>query len=192
MAGHYTRSKFIAEEQVRRHVRDEGWPVVIVNPSTPVGPRDIKPTPTGRLVLEAARGRVPAYVDTGINVVHVDDVATGHLLALERGEVGERYILGGENMTLRDILAEVARLNGRSPPRMRVPHAAVLPVAVVSELLCRLRGGEPLATVEGLRMARKRMYFSSDRARRSLGYGPRPAQEAIRDAVAWFRERGRM
>lgn len=192
MPGHYTRSKFIAEEQVRRRVRDEGWPVVIVNPSTPVGPRDIRPTPTGGLVLEAARGRLPAYVDAGINVVHVDDVANGHVLALERGEVGQRYILGGENMTLHDILAEVARLNGRSPPRLRLPRGAVVPVALVSELLCRLGAGEPLATVEGLRMARRRMYFSSDRARRSLGYGPRPAQEAIRDAVAWFRERGRL
>jgi dihydroflavonol-4-reductase len=193
MIGHYKRSKFIAEDQVRRRVREDGWPVVIVNPSTPIGPRDIKPTPTGRMVLDAARGRMPAYVDTGLNVVHVDDVAAGHLLALERGEVGERYILGGENMSLEDILAEVARLTSREAPRVRLPHLAVLPVAALSELWCRFTGrGEPLATVDGVRMAMKHMYFSSEKASHALGYQPRPAQEAIRDAVAWFREQGRL
>jgi len=191
MIGHYKRSKYIAEDQVRRRVRELGWPVVIVNPSTPIGPRDVKPTPTGRMILDAARGRVPAYVDTGLNVVHVDDVAAGHLLALERGAIGERYILGGENMSLHAILAEVAALTGRAPPRIRLPHRAVLPVAVASELWCRLRGGgEPLATVDGVRMAMKHMYFRSDRAREALGYTARPAREAIRDAVAWFREQG--
>jgi dihydroflavonol-4-reductase len=193
MVGHYKRSKFIAEDQVRRHVQREGWPVVIVNPSTPVGPRDVKPTPTGRMVLDAARGRMPAFVDTGLNVVHVDDVAAGHLLALERGVEGERYILGGENMSLKDILVEVARLTGRAPPRVCLPHLAVLPLAAVSELWCRLRGhGEPLATMDGVRMAMKHMYFSSDKARRELGYAPRPAQEALRDAVAWFRAHARL
>ncbi len=193
MVGHYKRSKYIAEDQVRRRIRAHGWPVVIVNPSTPVGPRDVRPTPTGRLILDAARGRVPAFVDTGLNVVHVDDVAAGHVLALERGREGERYILGGEDMSLEAILAEVARLTGRPPPRLRLPHLAALPVAAVSELWCRLRGrGEPLATVDGVRMARKHMYFTSARAERELGYRARPALEAIRDAVAWFREHRRL
>jgi dihydroflavonol-4-reductase len=193
MVGHYKRSKFIAEEQVRRRIAADGWPVVIVNPSTPVGPRDIKPTPSGRMILDAARGRVPAFVDTGLNVVHVDDVAAGHLLALERGVEGRRYVLGGENMSLQAILSQVAVRCAREPPRLRLPHLAVMPVAVVSELWCRLRGrGEPLATVDGVRMAMKHMYFSSARAQRELGYRARPASEAIRDAVAWFRDQGRL
>ena len=193
MVGHYKRSKFIAEEQVRRRIERDGWPVVIVNPSTPVGPRDVKPTPTGRMILDAARGKLPAFVDTGLNVVHVDDVAAGHLLALERGVEGRRYILGGENLSLEAILTEVARLCGREPPRVRLPHLAVLPVAVVSELWCRLRGsGEPLATVDGVRMAMKHMYFSSRRAGTELGYEAQPASHAIADAVDWFRAGGRL
>ena len=191
MIGHYKRSKYIAEDQVRRRVAGEGWPVVIVNPSTPVGPGDVRPTPSGRVLLDAARGRVPAYVDTGLNLVHVDDVAAGHLLALERGRVGERYILGGDDMSLREILTAVASLCGRRPPAVRLPHLAALPVAAASELWCRVRGrGEPLATLDGVRMSMKRMYFSSARAEAELGYRARPAMEAIRDAVEWFREQG--
>jgi dihydroflavonol-4-reductase len=191
MIGHYKRSKFLAEAEVRRLVAEKGLPVVIVNPSAPVGPRDVKPTPTGRVIVDAARGRVPAYVDTGLNVVHVDDVAQGHLLACDRGRIGERYILGGENLTLREILTHVASLVGRSPPRVRLPHYLVLPVAYVAEAWMRLRPqGEPMVTVDGVRMARKRMYFSSEKARRELGFSSRPAQEAIRDALAWFREHG--
>ncbi len=192
MIGDYKRSKFLAEEVVRSMVRDEGLPAVIVNPSTPIGPRDIKPTPTGRMILDAARGRMPAYVDTGLNVVHVEDVAWGHLLAFERGRIGERYILGGEDMLLRDILAEVARLTGRRPPRLRLPHGAVLPVAVASELWARfVSGREPRATVSGVRMARKRMFFSSARARAQLGYEWRAPAEALRDAVDWFLKQAR-
>jgi dihydroflavonol-4-reductase len=169
--------------------RDEGLPAVIVNPSMPIGPRDIKPTPTGRLIVEAAAGRMPAFVETGLNVVHVDDVAEGHWLAFEKGEVGRRYILGGENMSLQSILGEVAGLVGRNPPRVKLPHAVVLPIAVIAETLARLGiGGEPLATVDGVRMARKWMFFSSRRAEADLGYEPRPAIEALTDAVAWFRE----
>ncbi len=190
MIGAYKGSKFRAERAVRRLVDDEGAPVVIVNPSTPIGPRDIKPTPTGRLIVEAAAGRMPAYVDTGLNVAHVDDVAAGHLLAHDRGQVGRRYILGGENMTLAEILAEVAHLMGRRPPRVSLPHGLILPFAHVAEGIARITGKEPFATVDGLRMARKRMFFSSARARAELGYQTRPAAEAIADAVAWFRERG--
>jgi len=191
MIGPYKQSKFRAEAEVRRLVADEGIPVVIVNPSMPVGPGDVKPTPTGRMIVEAASGRVPAYVDSGLNVVHVDDVATGHLLAFERGEVGERYVIGGEDMSLRDILCSVTAAAGRQPPRLRLPHGAVLPVAYAAEAWSRLTGGrEPFVTVDGVRMARKRMYYSSAKARRTLGYNPGPALGALSDAVAWFRENG--
>ena len=190
MIGHYKRSKFLAEAEVRRLARDEGLPAVIVNPSTPVGPRDIRPTPTGRMIVEAASGRMPAFVDTGLNMVHVDDVAAGHVLAFERGAVGERYILGGENMSLRDILAEIAAITGRRPPRVRLPHGLVLPIAHAAEAWARLRGAEPFVTVEGARLARKKMFYSARRARDELGFAPRPAAEALRDAVAWYRRHG--
>ncbi len=190
MIGHYKRSKFLAEEEVGRLVAEEGVPAVVVNPSTPVGPRDIKPTPTGRMIVEAAAGRMPAFVDTGLNVVHVDDVAAGHLLAFERGEIGERYILGGENMSLRAILGEIAALTARRPPRIRLPHGLVLPLAYAAEAWARISGAEPFATVDGIRMARKKMFFSSDKAKARLGYTPRPAHAALADAVAWYREHG--
>ncbi len=138
MIGHYKRSKFLAEEVVRGMVTEVGLPAVIVNPSTPIGPRDIKPTPTGRMIVEAARGRIPAFVDTGLNVVHVADVAAGHLLAFERGRIGERYILGGENLAFAEILGAIARLRGRPPPRLRLPHGLVLPIAHAAEAWARL------------------------------------------------------
>jgi dihydroflavonol-4-reductase len=190
MIGHYKRSKFLAEEVAREFAR-AGAPVVIVNPSTPIGPGDIKPTPTGQMVVDAASGRTPAYVDTGLNVVHVDDVAAGHLRALERGRVGERYILGGENMTLREILVEISRLAERSPPRIRLPHSALLPVAYASEALARLTGRGTRVTVEAVRLARKHMYFSSEKAVRDLGYSWRPPTLAFEDALLWFREQGK-
>jgi dihydroflavonol-4-reductase len=191
MIGHYKRSKFLAEAAVREMVSGAGLPAVIVNPSTPVGPRDIKPTPTGRTIVAAARGRIPAFVDTGLNVVHVDDVAAGHLLAFERGQIGERYILGGENMALAEILTVIARLCGRPAPRLRLAHGLVLPLAHAAEAWARLTGGgEPFVTVDGLRMAKKRMFFSSARAEHELGYRSRPAEAALADAVAWFREAG--
>jgi dihydroflavonol-4-reductase len=189
MIGHYKRSKYLAEEVVRDAAR-MGMSVVIVNPSTPVGPGDIKPTPTGQLVLDAASGRMPAYVDTGLNIVHVDDVAAGHLLAFERGGAGERYILGGEDMTLQMILAQIARLVGRTPPRVRLPYAAVLPVAYLAEAFARLSGRSGRVTLEGVRMSRKRMFFSSSKAVSELGYRWRPPLEGFEDAVRWFRERG--
>jgi len=189
MIGHYKRSKYLAEDVVRDAAR-MGMSVVIVNPSTPVGPGDIKPTPTGQLILDAASGRMPAYVDTGLNIVHVDDVAAGHLLAFERGGAGERYILGGEDMTLQTILAQIARLVGRNPPRVRLPYAAVLPVAYLAEALAKFSGRTGRITLEGVRMSRKRMFFSSGKAARELGYRWRPPLEAFEDAVRWFRERG--
>jgi dihydroflavonol-4-reductase len=189
MIGHYKRSKFLAEQAAMDAARD-GLPVVIVNPSTPVGPGDVKPTPTGQVVLDAAAGKMPAYVDTGLNVVHVDDVAAGHLLAFHRGRIGERYILGGEDMTLREILGEIAKIVGRKPPRLRLPYAAVLPIAYLAEAVAMLTGRSGRVTLEGVRMSRKRMFFSSAKAVGDLGYQWRPPAEALADAVRWFRERG--
>jgi dihydroflavonol-4-reductase len=187
MIGPYKRSKFEAEKLVRALIEERGLPAVIVNPSTPVGPRDLKPTPTGRLIVEAARGHMPGFVDTGLNIVHVDDVATGHLAAAETGRVGERYILGGENMPLAEILAEVARLVGKRPPRLKVPYSMAFPAAIAAELMARVTGHEPFITSDGVRMSRNKMYFSSEKAARELGYSPRPACEAIADAVGWFK-----
>jgi len=191
MIGPYKQSKFLAEAEVRALVENQGLSVVIVNPSTPIGPRDIKPTPTGRLIVDAATGKMPAYVDTGLNVAHVDDVAEGHLLAFEKGEIGERYILGGENMALQEILQVVARITGGSAPRIRLPHDLIMPVAVLAEAWTRMvGGGEPFVTVDGLKMAKKKMYFSYAKAKSALGYSPRPAIQALEDAVGWFRDNG--
>lgn len=190
MIGPYKRSKFLAEQAVRDLVRSKRLPAVIVNPSTPIGPRDVKPTPTGRMILEAAAGRMPAFVDTGLNLVHVDDVAQGHLLAEARGAIGERYILGGEDLSLAEILRRIAALTGRKPPTLRVPIPAIWPVALAAEAMGRVTGREPFVTIDGLRMARHKMFFSSDKAKRALGYQPRPAQAALADAVAWFRQAG--
>ncbi len=189
MIGHYKRSKFLAERVVDELVAREGLPAVIVNPSTPIGPHDVKPTPTGRMIRDAAAGRIPAFVDTGLNLVHVEDVARGHLFAHDVGTVGRRYILGGEDMALREILAAIARLVGRKPPTLRLPRPALYPVAVLAEAWAWLtHGAEPQVTVDGLKMSRKWMFFDSSRARRELGYTARPAQEALADAVAWFRQ----
>jgi dihydroflavonol-4-reductase len=186
MIGHYKRSKFLAEQAALEAARD-GLSLVIVNPSTPIGPGDVKPTPTGQVVLDAAAGRMPAYVDTGLNIVHVDDVAAGHLLALRRGRTGERYILGGQDMTLEQILGEIARIVGRKPPRIRLPYGMVLPMAYLAEGMARISGRSGRLTLEGLRMSRKRMFFSSAKAERELGYSWRPPVEAFADAVRWFR-----
>jgi dihydroflavonol-4-reductase len=156
-----------------------------------VGPRDIKPTPTGRMIVEAASGRMPAYVDTGLNLVHVDDVAVGHLLAFKRGTVGRRYILGGQNLTLKQIFIQIAVNSGQPAPKVRLPHNLILPIAYVAEGWARLVGGsEPRVTVDGVRLAKKHMFFSIDRARHELGFTPRPVEEAIRDAVIWFQQHG--
>ncbi len=189
MIGHYKRSKYLAEEVALGAAR-EGISVVIVNPSTPVGPGDVKPTPTGRLVLDAAAGRMPAYVDTGLNIVHVDDVANGHLLAYERGIAGERYILGGQDMSLREILAVIGGLTGRRPPQVRLPYGVVLPMAYVAHGFAKLSGRSGRLTLEGVRMSRKRMFFSSSKAARDLGYAARAPVQAFEDAIRWFRESG--
>ncbi len=191
IVGAYKRSKYLAEQAVRDLVRDHAAPVVIVNPSTPVGPRDIKPTPTGKMVLDAAAGRMPAYVDTGLNIVHVDDVAAGHVLALERGRIGEAYILGGHDLGMPELLAMVDDVMGRrTPRRARLPHGLLWPVALGMESAARAFGIEPLVTREMLAMAKKRMYFSPAKAIAELGYAPRPARQAVADAVAWFRGAG--
>ena len=188
--GAYKKSKVMAERLVDDMVRGAGLPAVTVNPSTPIGPRDVRPTPTGRIIVEAASGRMPAFVDTGLNLVHVDDAAAGHLAALHRGRIGERYILGGENVHLGAMLADIANLVGRRPPRLRLPIAAVYPVAAGAELWARWSGREPFATRDGLRMARHHMFFTDAKARRDLGYLSRPYREGIADAIAWFRQAG--
>ena len=190
MIGVYKLSKYRAEQAVLRLVRDEGVPAVIVNPAAPVGPRDIKPTPTGKMILEAAAGRMPAYLDTGLNVVHVDDVAAGHLLALDKGRIGERYILGGENFSLGDLVRLICDVAGQRAPLVKLPNAALWPVAWGAEIAARLFGITPLVTRDHLRMARKKMFYSSAKAQVELGYAPRPAREAVVDAVAWFRTHG--
>jgi dihydroflavonol-4-reductase len=189
MIGAYKRSKYLSEALARRCAK-AGNDIVIVNPAAPVGPRDHKPTPTGRMLLDAARGRMPAWVDTGLCVVHVDDVAEGHVLAYERGRCGRRYVLGGENLSLHDILAIVAGLTGRHAPWLRLPHAAILPVAHIAEAWARVSGQAPGITVDGVKLARHRMYFSSRRAEIELGYCARPAREALADAIQWFRDNG--
>jgi dihydroflavonol-4-reductase len=191
IVGIYKKSKYRAEQAVLGMVA-RGLKAVIVNPSTPVGPRDIKPTPTGKMILDAAAGRMPAYVDTGLNVVHVDDVAEGHLLALECGRIGEKYILGSENLALRDLLGLVAAEAGRRPPSVRLPNAALWPLALACEAAAQAFGIEPLVTRDHLRMARKKMFFSSAKAQSELGYAPRPARAAVHDAIAWLRASGRL
>jgi dihydroflavonol-4-reductase len=188
MVGPYKRSKFMAEEVVRQMANTEQCPVVIVNPSTPIGPGDIKPTPSGRIILDAINGLIPSFVDTGLIIVHVDDVADGHLLALEKGRIGEHYILGSEDVSLEVLLGQIARLVGRRPPRVRIPHQLAMGVAHASEAWSSLSGREPQVTLDSVRMARKAMYFSSDKAKQELGYRPRSSKHAIADAVAWFRD----
>jgi dihydroflavonol-4-reductase len=187
--GVYKKSKLVAERLVER-LAGEGLPVVIVSPSTPIGPRDIKPTPTGRIIVEAANGRMPAFVDTGLNLVHVDDVAQGHLLALDKGRIGENYILGGEDVRLRDMLALIAPLVGRKPPRVRLPRAPLYPLAFGAEAFARMRGKEPFLTVDALKMSKYLMYFSSEKAKAELGFQARPFARGIEDAISWFRQAG--
>ncbi len=188
--GAYKRSKIAAERLVEEMVANETLPAVIVNPSTPIGPRDVKPTPTGRIIVEAARGRVPGFVDTGLNLVHVDDVAEGHVAALRRGMIGERYILGGENVLLADMLADIARLTGRRPPRWRIPRAVVIPVAYAAETAARFTGRPPFTTRDGIRMAEHHMFFTAAKAERELGFKARPYLSAIEDAIRWFETAG--
>jgi dihydroflavonol-4-reductase len=186
----YKQSKVLAERLVETLIAEAGLPAVIVNPSAPIGPRDVRPTPTGRIIVEAASGRMPGFVDTGLNLVHVDDVAAGHVAALRQGRIGERYILGGQNVSLGQMLTDIARLVGRSPPRLRIPRTVLFPLAFAAEALAQATGREPFATVNGLRMAKYRMYFTSAKAERELGYRARPYGEALADAIDWFRRAG--
>jgi dihydroflavonol-4-reductase len=188
--GVYKRSKVAAERLVERMIAEHGLPAVIVNPSTPIGPRDVKPTPTGRIIVEAALGRIPAFVDTGLNLVHVDDVAAGHLAALDRGKIGERYILGGQNVHLSEMLAVIAGLVGRRPPRIRILRGAIVPLAFTAETIARFTKREPFVTMDALRMSKYRMFFTTSKAERELGTTARPFTEALADAIGWFRSAG--
>jgi dihydroflavonol-4-reductase len=188
--GPYKRGKIAAERLVETMVAREGLPAVIVSPSTPVGPGDIRPTPSARIIIEAAMGRMPAFVDTGLNLVHVDDVAEGHLLALERGQAGQNYILGGQNAALKDLLAVIAELAGRRPPRIRLPRTPLFTLAYAAQAMARFSGKEPFITVDALKMAKHRMFFNSAKAERDLGYHARPYAQGVKDALLWFREAG--
>jgi dihydroflavonol-4-reductase len=191
MIGHYKRSKFMAE-QVALEFAASGLPVYIVNPTTPVGPGDLKPTPTGRIILEFIKGRMPAYVDTGLNLVGVEDVARGHLLAETNGRVGERYILGGENWSLEEILDCLGRICEKRTPRFRIPWALALVAGYMDNfMLGSILRREPLIPLEGVRMSRYKMYISSEKARKELGYNPGSVEKALREAVEYFRNEWR-
>jgi len=189
MQGPYKRSKFLAE-QVALEFAQSGFPVVIVNPTAPVGDHDFKPTPTGKIVVDFVRGAIPAFVDTGLNVVDVRDVAGGHLAACERGVPGERYILGSENLTLQGILATLAGILERKAPQVQIPYAVAYAAGVASTAWAGVTGKEPRAPLDAVRMSRKKMWVRHDKAARELGYSPGPATEALRRAVKWFRENG--
>jgi len=188
--GAYKKSKVLAEQIVTSMIAEERLPAVVVHPSTPIGPRDIKPTPTGRIIIEAACGRIPGYVDTGLNLVHVDDVAAGHIAALQHGRIGERYILGGQNVGFAAMLAHIAALSGDKPPWLRLPRSLIYPLAFLAEAKARLSAREPFLTLDGLRMSKYRMFFSSAKAERDLAYRARPYELGLADALAWFREHG--
>ncbi len=189
MAGHYKRSKWLAE-QIAVQKAKQGFPVVIVNPTAPVGDHDWKPTPTGKIVVDFLKGKLPAYIDTGLNIVDADDTAVGHLLAAEHGQVGERYILGAENLTLGQILQRLAVIADKKAPVIRIPYAAAYAAGLASTAWANLTGNEPAAPLEGVRMARKKMFASHAKASRELGYAPGSAVAALEKAVRWFRENG--
>jgi dihydroflavonol-4-reductase len=188
--GAYKRSKIAAERLVERLVSQEGLPAIIVNPSTPIGPRDVRPTPTGRIIVQGATGRIPAFVDTGLNLVHVDDVAAGQLSALRNGKIGERYILGGQNVPFAQMVKDISRLVARRPPRLRIPRVIAMPIAYAAESVACVTGREPFATLDGVRMAKHCMYYSSQKAERELGFRARPYIEGLADAIRWFRDAG--
>jgi dihydroflavonol-4-reductase len=188
--GAYKRSKVVAERLVEAMVAERGLPAVIVNPSTPIGPRDARPTPTGRIIVEAANGRMPAYVDSGLNLVHVDDVAAGHLAALDKGRIGERYVLGGQDVSLAAMLRDIAAIVGRRPPKVAIPRAPLFPLAWANEQRARFTGREPFLTLDSLRMAKHRMFYSSAKAAHELGFHARPYREALVEAIDWFRAAG--
>lgn len=189
MAGAYKESKFLAEEAVLK-MAAQGFPAVVVNPTAPVGERDAKPTPTGRIILDFLRGKMPAYMDTGLNVVDVEDVARGHFLAFEHGLPGERYILGGENLTMREILQILSEESGVPAPRLKLPYSVAMGFAALSTAGAFLTGKSPRAPIDAVKMARKKMFVTSAKAERDLGYRPVPARQALAKAVAWYRANG--
>ena len=189
MAGHYKRSKFMAELEALRFAR-EGFPVVIVNPTAPVGDHDFKPTPTGKTIVDFLKGAMPAYLDTGLNLVDVRSVAAGHLLALEQGKTGERYVLGCENLTLRQILERIGAQSNRRAPKIRIPYAVAYVAALASTGWAELSGQPPRVPLEAVRMAGKKMWVSSDKAKRELGYEPTSVDAALKRAVDWFQGNG--
>jgi dihydroflavonol-4-reductase len=190
--GAYKKSKVAAERVVEAMIAADNLPAVIVHPTAPVGPRDLRPTPTGRIIVEAASGRVPCFVDTGLNLVHVDDVAHGHLAALLYAKPGDHFILGGQDVMLAELLTEIALMCGRKPPKLRMPRPLVYPFALAAEAMAHVTEREPFLTVDGLRMSKHRMFFSSAKAECRLGYKARPYREALKDALAWFRANGQL
>ncbi len=190
VVGDYKKSKFLSDVLARKLAKDEGLPVVVVNPAAPIGPRDIKPTPTGKIVVDFLNGKMPSYIDTGMNIVHVDDVAMGHWLAATKGRIGERYILGGENLTLKGVLDELASVTGRTAPRFKTPYAVAYAFGALDTAIARMRGVEPMAPLDAIKMAKHYMWFSSRKAARDLGYESRAARLALKDAADWFTANG--
>ena len=189
MAGHYKRSKYLAEQEALTFAKG-GLPIVIVNPSAPVGAGDVKPTPTGQVIVDFMKGRMPAYIETGMNIVDVDDVAAGHLLAMEKGRQGERYILGCKNLMLKDVFDILSRLTGVKAPSLRLPRSAVLPLAYMNQWIANLTGQPPRIPLEGVKMAKYRMHYDCSKAVRELGIPQTPPETALEKAVRWFRSHG--
>jgi dihydroflavonol-4-reductase len=189
MAGHYKRSKWLAE-QVALEKSAAGLPVVIVNPTAPVGDHDWKPTPTGKIIADFLRDKLPAFVDTGLNLVDARDTAIGHLLAAEKGRPGERYILGGENLTLEQILGRLSALSGKPAPTIKIPYAIAYATGLITTALAQVTGKPPIAPLEGVKMARKKMFVTHEKAARELGFAPRPVEGALKRAIDWFRVNG--
>jgi len=191
MIGHYKKSKFLAEEKVKEIFRKKKLPVVIVNPAAPIGPRDIKPTPTGKMILDASMKKIPAYLDTGLNIVHVNDVAVGHMQAFKKGKLGERYILGGENLSFKKILEIIADLCGHNPPKFRLPKKPLYPIGLLFEIFAKLFSlKNPMLTLDMIRMAEKKMFFSSLKAEKEFNYKFTSAKKAIKDAIKWYIDNG--
>ena len=189
MIGHYKKSKWMAENEVRAAARD-GMPAVIVMPTTPIGPGDWKPTPTGKIIVDFLTGKMPGYVHTGLNFVGVEDAAAGHLLVADKGKLGERYLIGAENLTLKQLLDVLARISGLRAPRLRIPHAAALLAAYADTAISRMRGREPGIQIEGVKIARHMMFVDCSKAQRELGFAPGPVAAALERAVRWYEENG--
>ena len=189
MAGHYKRSKYLAEQEVLKLAK-AGLPVVIVNPSAPVGAGDVKPTPTGQVIVDFMKGRMPAYIETGMNIVDVDDVAVGHLLAMEKGRIGERYILGNKNLMLREVFEILSRLTGIKAPTIKLPRLAILPLAYLNHRISNFTGQPPRIPLEGVKMAKYKMHYDCRKAIKELGIPQTPPEEALEKAVRWFRNHG--